>query len=141
MEQHPLAFVPDKVQVVDIALVTLVKADLVLCPVVLELPVGWRGDNKMHRPVSEEVHLSAVAVDYGVMALQSALGCLGFIVGGAVLDLYSPANTRIRRFTTSETHIPASVKRLTYGSTLLTSPCAFISSKTLRVPQTCKPAA
>jgi len=45
--QHPLAFVPDKVQVVDVALVTLVKADLVLRRVVLELPVGWRGDNKM----------------------------------------------------------------------------------------------
>jgi hypothetical protein len=27
----------------------------------------------MHRPVSEEVHLSAVAVDYGVMALQGAV--------------------------------------------------------------------
>ena len=53
------------------------KADLVLRPVVLELPVGWRSDNKMHRPVSKEVHLSAVAVDYGVMALQGALGCLG----------------------------------------------------------------
>ena len=76
--QHPLAFVPDKVQVVDVALVTLVKADLVLRPVVLELPVRWRGDNKMHRPVSEEIHLSAVAVDYGVMALQGAVGCLGF---------------------------------------------------------------
>ena len=37
--QHPLAFIPDKVQVVDVALVTLVKADLVLRPVVLELPV------------------------------------------------------------------------------------------------------
>jgi len=36
----------------------------------------------MHRPVSEEVHLSAVAVDYGVVALQGALGCLGFLVGG-----------------------------------------------------------
>jgi hypothetical protein len=40
----------------------------------------------MHRPVSEEVHLSAVAVDYGVVALQGALGCLGCLVGGAVLD-------------------------------------------------------
>ena len=40
LERRPLAFVPDKVQVVDVALVTLVKADLVLCPVVLELPVG-----------------------------------------------------------------------------------------------------
>ena len=76
--QHPLAFVPDKVQVVDVAFITLVKADLVLRPVVLELPVGWRGDNKVYRPVSEEVHLSAVAVDYGVMALQGTLGCLGF---------------------------------------------------------------
>ncbi|MEI7748770.1 MAG: hypothetical protein WCI81_06820 [Chlorobiaceae bacterium] len=27
----------------------------------------------MHRPVSEEVHLSAVAVDYGVVALQGAV--------------------------------------------------------------------
>ena len=139
--QHPLAFVPDKVQIVDVALVTLVKADLVLRPVVLELPVGWRGDNQMHQPVREEVHLSAVAMDYGVMALHGTVECPGCLVGGAVLDLYSPANTRIRRFTTSETHIPASVKRSTYGSTLLTSPCAFISSRTLRVPQTCKPAA
>ena len=80
--QHPLAFVPDKVQVVDVA---LVKADLVLRPLVLELPVGWRGDNKVHRPVSKEVHLSAVAVDYGVMALQGAVGGLGCLVGGAVL--------------------------------------------------------
>ena len=80
--QHPLAFVPDKVQVVDVAFVTLVKADLLLRPVVLELPAGWRGDNKMHRPVSEEVHLSAVAVDYGVMALQGAVGCMGCLVGG-----------------------------------------------------------
>ena len=84
--QHPLAFVPDTVQVVDVALVTLVKADLVLRPEVLELPVGWRGNNKMHRPVSKEVHLSAVAVDYGVMALQGVLGCLGFLVGGEVSD-------------------------------------------------------
>jgi len=30
----------------------------------------------MHR--REEVHLSAVAVDYGVVALQGAVGCLGF---------------------------------------------------------------
>ena len=29
--QHPLAFVPDKVQVVDVALLTLVKADLIPC--------------------------------------------------------------------------------------------------------------
>ncbi|MEI6758713.1 MAG: hypothetical protein WCK85_12745, partial [Chlorobium sp.] len=86
LERRPLAFVPDKVQVVDVALVTLVKADLVLRPVVLELPVRWRGDNKVYRPVCEEVHLSAVAVDYGVVALQGAVGCLGFIVGGAVLD-------------------------------------------------------
>jgi hypothetical protein len=35
----------------------------------------------MHRPVREEVHLSAVAVDYGVVALQGAVGCLGCIVG------------------------------------------------------------
>jgi hypothetical protein len=35
----------------------------------------------MHRPVSEEVHLSAVAVDYGVVALQGAVGCPGCIVG------------------------------------------------------------
>ena len=28
--------------------------------------------------VGEAVHLSAVAVDYGVMALQGAVGCLGF---------------------------------------------------------------
>jgi len=48
LERRPLALVPDKVQVVDVALVTLVKADLVLRPVVLELPVGWRGNNKMH---------------------------------------------------------------------------------------------
>ena len=40
----------------------------------------------MRRPVSEEVHLSAVVVDYGVMALQGALGCLGFLVGGEVSD-------------------------------------------------------
>ena len=40
----------------------------------------------MHRPVSEEVHLSAVAVDYGVVALQGAVGGMGCIVGGAVLD-------------------------------------------------------
>ena len=78
LERRSLAFVPDKVQVVDVALVTLVKADLVLRPVVLELPVGWRGDNKVYRPVSEEVHLSAVAVDYGVVALQGAVGCMGF---------------------------------------------------------------
>jgi hypothetical protein len=32
----------------------------------------------MHRPVSKEVHLSAVAVDYGVVALQGAVGCPGF---------------------------------------------------------------
>ncbi len=70
--QHPLAFVPDKVQVVDVALVTLVKADLLLRPVFLELPVGWRGNNQMHRPVSEKVHLSAVAVDYVVVGLQDA---------------------------------------------------------------------
>ena len=50
--QHPLAFVPDKVQVIDVALVTLMKADLVLRPIVLELPVGWRSDNKVHRPVA-----------------------------------------------------------------------------------------
>ncbi len=41
LERRPLAFVPDKVQVVDVALVTLMKADLVLRPLVLELPVGW----------------------------------------------------------------------------------------------------
>ncbi len=29
---------------------------------------------EVHRPVSEEVHLSAVAVDYDVMALQGAGG-------------------------------------------------------------------
>ena len=75
MMQHPFAFVPDKVPVVD---VTLVKTDLVLRPVVLELPVGWRGDNKVHLPVSEVVHLSTVAVDYGVVALQGAVGCMGF---------------------------------------------------------------
>ena len=40
----------------------------------------------MHRPVSEVVHLSAVAVDYGVMALQGAVKCPDCIVGGAVLD-------------------------------------------------------
>ena len=72
---YSLAFVPDQVQVIDVAFVTLVKADLVLRPVVLELPVRWRGDNKMHRPVSKKVHLSAVAVDYGVMALQGTLKC------------------------------------------------------------------
>ncbi len=41
MMQHPFAFVPDKIQVVNVAFVTLVKTDLVLRPVVLELPVGW----------------------------------------------------------------------------------------------------
>ena len=40
----------------------------------------------MHRPVCEEVHLSAVALYYGMMARQGAVGCLGCIVGGAVLD-------------------------------------------------------
>ena len=78
LERRSLAFVPDKVQVVDLALVTLVKADLLLRPVVLELPIGWRGNNQMHRPVSEKVHLSAVAVDYGVTGFQGAGGCMGF---------------------------------------------------------------
>jgi len=33
----------------------------------------------VHRPVSKEVHLSAVAVDYGVVAFQGAVGCMGFL--------------------------------------------------------------
>ena len=42
---------------------------VIIINVMLDLPVGWRGDHKMHRPVSEEVHLSAVAVDYSVVAM------------------------------------------------------------------------
>jgi len=40
----------------------------------------------MHLPVARRLHLPAVAVEYGVVALQGALGCLSCIVGGAVLD-------------------------------------------------------
>ncbi len=40
----------------------------------------------MHRPVSKKVHLTAVAVDYGVVALQGAVGCMGCLVGGEVSD-------------------------------------------------------
>ncbi len=38
----------------------------------------FREHGKVHRPVSEEVHLSAVAVENGVMALQGGGGCMGF---------------------------------------------------------------
>ena len=40
----------------------------------------------MHRPVNEEVHLTAVAVDYGVMGFQGEVGCMGYLVGGVSIN-------------------------------------------------------
>jgi hypothetical protein len=37
--QNPMAFLPDKTQVIYIALISLMVSDLIACPVILKLPV------------------------------------------------------------------------------------------------------
>jgi len=74
--QHPFALAPDKIQIVDVALIAVVKSDLVLRPVVLELPVGRRGNDKVNRTVRQQIHLPAVAFYYGVTSFQRLGFCL-----------------------------------------------------------------
>ena len=38
--QHPFTFAPDKIQIVDVAFVALMKADLGIGSIIFELPVG-----------------------------------------------------------------------------------------------------
>jgi len=54
----------------------------------------------MHRPVREEIHLSAVAVDYGVAALQGAvLGVWVLSCGIRLTHIYN-INQSVGQFST-----------------------------------------
>jgi len=77
--KKPFTLAPDKIQIVDVALIAVVKSDLVLRPVVLELPIGRRGNDKVHRTVRQQIHLPAVAFYYGVTGFQRLGFCLGHL--------------------------------------------------------------
>jgi len=47
--KHPVTFVPDEVEVIDVFLIGVIEPDLVRGPIVFELPVRWRGDDEMDR--------------------------------------------------------------------------------------------
>ena len=53
----------------------------------------------------------------------------------------SPASPRMRRRTSSEIHMPLSMRRVTSGAMPSTKPCDVASNTTRSVPQTGKPAA
>jgi hypothetical protein len=64
--QNPMAFLPDKAQIIDIALISFMVSDLIACPVIFKLPVwGW-GNDQMNRFISHQIHLSGVAMNYFV---------------------------------------------------------------------------
>lgn len=69
---NAVTFFPDEVEVVDVILVAVVKADLIVGAIVFQLPVRRRGDGQVHRVIPEFRHLPAVTVDYGMMRFQNS---------------------------------------------------------------------
>jgi len=61
--QHPDALIPDLVERGDVLLIALVVANLPRMPIVLELPVWRRGDDKVNLVVTYFGHLATVADD------------------------------------------------------------------------------
>jgi len=55
--QHAKALFPNEIQIVDVALVGVVKTQLVLVSVVLELPVGWRSHDEVNGFIGKFRHL------------------------------------------------------------------------------------
>jgi uncharacterized membrane protein YiaA len=68
--QNAVTFRPNQIQVVDIAFVTVIEADLVVGAVIFQLPVGWGRDNQMNGFVFYLAHLPTVAIDYLVNRLH-----------------------------------------------------------------------
>ena len=66
--KHPVALAPDQIEIVDVVLIGVVVAYLLFCAVVLELPVGRRGDDQMNRLVIQLHHPSRITNYYFVKA-------------------------------------------------------------------------
>jgi len=73
--EHPVTFIPDKIQLVDIAFVAVIEAYLVICAVILQLPVRRRGDDEMNGPVGQFAHFSAVAADNRMVCCRVHVIC------------------------------------------------------------------
>ena len=63
--ENPVAFVPDQIQVVDILLIAVIKPDLVIAAIVLQLPVRRRRDDKMNALILQLTHPPAITDYYG----------------------------------------------------------------------------
>ena len=59
--EHPMAFGPHQIQVVDVILVGVAESDLLIPAVVLQLPVRRRGHNELYVFVVDAGHLARVA--------------------------------------------------------------------------------
>ena len=71
--KNAIAFVPDKVEVVDILLIAVIKPDLVIAAIVLQLPVRRRRDDKMNALILQLTHPPAIADDYGGFRVHCGL--------------------------------------------------------------------
>jgi hypothetical protein len=65
-----MTFIPDKIKIVYVFLVGIIKPYLVFIPVILQLPVGRRGDDKMDRFIGNLFHPSRITDNYLVPGLH-----------------------------------------------------------------------
>jgi hypothetical protein len=54
--KHAVAFVPNKIQIVDVLLIGIIKSNLPLDSIVLELPIGRGCNHKVNGLICNEVH-------------------------------------------------------------------------------------
>ena len=47
--KYSITFSPNKIQMIDIVLVTLIESYLSFCPIILQLPIRWRCHDKSYR--------------------------------------------------------------------------------------------
>lgn len=71
--QHPFTLLPDKVQVVDVFFIAVIETNLLLRPIIFQLPIRRRGDDQVHRFIRNFAHIAAVTRDDFVYASHLSL--------------------------------------------------------------------
>lgn len=68
---NTITLVPDKIEIIYVVFVAVIKPYLVPISVVLQLPVRRRSDDKMNRLVFEFAHVATVTDDYSCFWFHS----------------------------------------------------------------------
>ena len=69
--QNPMAFTPDQIEIIDILFITVIETYLVSISIILQLPIRWRGNNKLLNYTQLEIKFSAAFSAFSMTSSSS----------------------------------------------------------------------